>query len=88
MKLEFKENVGGIDAYIRTVGGVTFLSWGILKRFPIMILFGATLVAEGVIRWSPLFSVLSLTSTDNRIKFEESIEKFSMAKRHSAPNLR
>jgi len=57
-----KKNVGFIDSHIRLSCGIFMVSWGIVRKSPLMIGLGAMKVTEGVTRWCPVLHSLGISS--------------------------
>lgn len=69
--MRVKKNVGTLDAYVRTVVGVTMVACGTARaaRRPgalsdFLVVFGGMKIAEGVTRFDPLWSALGISTMD------------------------
>ncbi len=61
-----KKNVGDLDSFLRIAAGLSMLGIGIKKDCNPLILVGSMKVAEGIIRYCPLLSLMGM-STERRI---------------------
>lgn len=66
-----KKNVGDVDAYIRLMCGFTMLGMGITRKKNICIALGAMKIAEGIVRYCPLFHLMGISTMEHSKLFKK-----------------
>jgi hypothetical protein len=62
-------NVGMVDGLLRITFGLTGFGMGIVKKSPLLMMYGGMKVAEGIVGWCPVYELFGISTLEDKFEF-------------------